>query len=229
MKRTAFLASVHKLAEQLGRKLFALVERQSERARAQALAAAKTQLCAELEGTHAEDEAQAGPDAVEAKRASRATDRAALSDVDGRRGERARDRAARGEPDHADRAGDRQGSPRAAGKRGPQRCSKCKQVGHNAKTCASRDSIDEEDDEDEAEEVTTRAPTQSPPPTSKSDRFAAIEAAAASRRAVAARTAARMDTRARPARGVPRVVRTDAEPEVQLTPGLPTPIATFEV
>jgi len=49
VNRTSFLAAVHELAEQLGSRLYALVEKQSERARAAALEIAKGKLRAELQ------------------------------------------------------------------------------------------------------------------------------------------------------------------------------------
>lgn len=168
MKRESFLAAVHELAEQLGRQLFAIVQKQSERARAQALELAKDQLRAELEGTHAEE---AGPDAVEAKRAPRAASRAALHQA-GQRGRRSAPRGGRaggGEPDRPDRARDQQDTNRGSRKaRGPQRCRKCvaagrKGLGHNARTCTGEQPATDDEAEDESPPEVADVEREAPP------------------------------------------------------------------
>src|SRR5689334_7820961 len=136
------MAAVHELAEQLGRELFALVQRQSERA-AQALELAKDKLRAELEGSDGQErEGSSAPTPVRsAGTALRRPVREGQGVVRG---------SGRGR-----RAGDSASTTRAA--RTPQRCRKCVEagrpgVGHNARTCGRepRSSGSDDDAEDES-------------------------------------------------------------------------------
>jgi hypothetical protein len=165
VNRTAFLAAVHELAEQLGRQLFAIVQKQSERARAQALELAKDKLRAELEGHDAQEDAR--PTAVEAERAPRAKTRPSLADGSETRGHPARrGRAGNRGAHHDGGAGDQPRAPRASRPR--QRCRKCVEagrpgLGHNARTCTGESPGDDDAEEESAVEVVADAERQAPP------------------------------------------------------------------
>lgn len=158
MNRAAFLQRVHELAEQLGRELYTLVQKQSERARAQALELAKDRLRAELEGRHE------GPDAVEAEPEPRQPARTPRRKSGRpRQLERTGSRGA----DHPGGAVDRAGAARAQ-PRARQRCSKCVAagrpgLGHNAKTCGREPAATDSEEESPAAPVTPHAGPQAPP------------------------------------------------------------------
>lgn len=65
-------------------------------------------------------------------------------------------------------------------------CSSCGGTGHNKRSCGRANGVVDDDDQDEHEhEDPPPASIASPPPSSRSDRFARIEAAARARRGAA--------------------------------------------
>lgn len=160
MTRAAFLREVRELATELGNELYDLVAKESERVRAAALEIATNRLRVDLEKSDAHEETR--PDAVDAKRARGAADRAALHQGRRKSGRtRAGDGSAGGgEPGHDDRAGDFSGPGRRPRKQ--QRCSKCHSPEHNARRC-DQEAVDDQDPAVEAPIVAN------PPPPHRSE------------------------------------------------------------
>lgn len=114
----------HELAEQLGRRLYALVEQQSERARCAALEIARDHLRAQIEVQDATEE-EAGL-AGGARQCVLAASSPAGRAVPGAPG-------ATGGSDRGDRDGDCPGAPGTPRRRAQVRCTVCNELGHNAR------------------------------------------------------------------------------------------------
>ena len=159
--RSQFQPFADKLADELAQLTTTHLDGLLERARAYAI----NKLRAELEGTKdAEAETEVG-------HRDRDGSRAALPQRNGRRGVRVRDGSPRAGTGGADRAGAEKGARQPT-------CSKCKQAGHNARSCGRQPKGNPHG----PKSSTTDLVAKPPPPTSLIDRFAAIEAAARARR-----------------------------------------------